>query len=322
MLRAVLLLSLLGFARGCRPSVTCDEGTVGAPTVCHATWTCTFQPTVPGASTPLKFYLDQGVDDATGLLYNFSHDPGSLIGGTYGGSPSCTPAGCDVNDISLTFQSVDLQASYTTGECEVGDTPSKCNIESSRKNPIPSTPPLPFVSVRVRCANQVLPCIGMKAKVTVDFKADVAWPTPPPSPPSPPPPPAPPPSPPSPPPSPSPPPAAPPAPAAFAPGGSGTKALGNVFTALVVFCMAYGVVGYTYVRYFVRDELPGWSWLDRLRMTCQPWRCDEELANGGGEGTFKECELLWCWCVPWYWRHSEADAEAAFLAYHPVDGDD
>jgi len=26
--------------------------------------------------------------------------------------------------------------------------------------------------------------------------------------------------------------------------------------------------------------------------------------------------------VPWYWRHSEADAEAAFLAYHPVDGDD
>ena len=86
--------------------------------------------------------------------------------------------------------------------------------------------------------------------------------------------------------------------------------------------MAYGVVGYTYVRYFVRDELPGWSWLDRLRMTCQPWRCDEELANGGGEGTFKECELLWCWCVPWYWRHSEADAEAAFFAYHPVDGDD
>ena len=59
-----------------------------------------------------------------------------------------------------------------------------------------------------------------------------------------------------------------------------------------------------------------------MRMTCQPWRCDEELANGGGEGTLKECELLWCWCVPWYWRHSEADAEAAFLAYHPVDGDD
>ena len=177
MLRAVLLLSLLGFARGCRPTVTCDEASsVGGPSVCHATWVCTFQPTVPGASTPLKFYIDSGAVDGTGLLFNFSRAPGSLIGGTYGGIPSCTPAGCDTNEISLTFQSEDLQASYTTGECEVGDTPAKCNIESTRKNPIPSTPPLPFVTARVRCANQVLPCIGMKATVVVDFKADVAWP--------------------------------------------------------------------------------------------------------------------------------------------------
>ena len=300
--------------------MTCDEASpVGGPSVCHATWVCTFQPTVPGASTPLKFYIDSGAVDGTGLLFNFSRAPGSLIGGTYGGTPSCTPAGCDTNEISLTFQSEDLQASYTTGECEVGDTPAKCNIESTRKNPIPSTPPLPFVTARVRCANQVLPCIGMKATVVVDFKADVAWPEPPPSPPSPPPPLSPPPSPPSPPPSPSPPPLAPPSPGTFAPGGSGTRAFGVVFTALVVLGVTYAVVGYVYVRCMVRDELPGWTWLDRFRLALQPWRCDEELANGGGEGLRGECELLWCWCVPWYWRHSEADAEAAFFAYHPVE---
>ena len=92
-----------------------------------------------------------------------------------------------------------------------------------------------------------------------------------------------------------------------------------MFTALVVLGMTYAVVGYVYVRYMVRDELPGWTWLDRFRLALQPWRCDEELANGGGEGLRGECELLWCWCVPWYWRHSEADAEAAFFAYHPVE---
>lgn len=92
-----------------------------------------------------------------------------------------------------------------------------------------------------------------------------------------------------------------------------------MFTALVVLGVTYAVVGYVYVRCMVRDELPGWTWLDRFRLALQPWRCDEELANGGGEGLRGECELLWCWCVPWYWRHSEADAEAAFFAYHPVE---
>ena len=27
----------------------------------------------------------------------------------------------------------------------------------------------------------------------------------------------------------------------------------------------------------------------------------------GGPGARRECELLWCWCVPPYWRHSEED---------------
>ena len=147
MLRAVFLLSILGFARGCRPTVTCDEASsVGGPSVCHATWVCTFQPTVPGASTPLKFYIDSGVVDGTGLLFNFSRAPGSLIGGTYGGTPSCTPAGCDTNDVSLTFQSEDLQASYTTGECEVGTprpsaTSSRlARTQSRRRRRSPSSP--------------------------------------------------------------------------------------------------------------------------------------------------------------------------------------
>ena len=80
-------------------------------------------------------------------------------------------------------------------------------------------------------------------------------------------------------------------------------------------CLAsYACVGYLFVRARARgSEGNAPDWL--LRLT--PARCDEELA-GGAAGARRECELLWCWCVPAYWRHSERDAMDAYWAYHPM----
>ena len=68
----------------------------------------------------------------------------------------------------------------------------------------------------------------------------------------------------------------------------------------------------------MRDRLP--PALDDLRRFT-PYRCEEELAGGGrgGGGVREECELLWCWCVPLYWRYSERAAMDAYWAYHPDD---
>ena len=112
------------------------------------------------------------------------------------------------------------------------------------------------------------------------------------------------------------PPAPPPAPGAFAPGGSGRRALGAVLLVLWVFLVAYAVLGYAFTRIYARDDAPAsWQWARRWA----PFRCDEELAAGGGRGIRGECELLWCWCVPAYWRSSEREAMDAYWAYHPAD---
>ena len=94
------------------------------------------------------------------------------------------------------------------------------------------------------------------------------------------------------------------------------RALGAVLLVLGVFLVAYAVLGYAFTRIYARDEAPAsWQWARRWA----PFRCDEELAAGGGRGIRGECELLWCWCVPAYWRSSEREAMDAYWAYHPAD---
>jgi hypothetical protein len=84
--------------------------------------------------------------------------------------------------------------------------------------------------------------------------------------------------------------------------------------------LAYAIVGYAYAFLSARDRLPPRidDWTRRFR----PWRCDEEIANGGGVGLRGECELLWCWCVPYYWRYSDGEAMDAYWAFHPADDDE
>jgi hypothetical protein len=159
--------------------------------------------------------------------------------------------------------------------------------------------------------NKVTPCALYSAQVTIDFHASLRWPEPPSPPPAASPPPAPPPSPPS-------PPKPPPSPGAFAPGGSGRKALGGFLVTLWICLAGYAIVGYLCTRALARGdsaERPGWV------RALVPFRCDEETA-AGAVGARRECELLWCWCVPAYWRRSERDAMDAYWAYHPMEGED
>lgn len=156
----------------------------------------------------MPFYIDRGVAAVTGTgagtsaPFNFSTAPGSLTGGRFGGEQTCGPAGCSDNLFSLTFQSADLSSSFSTGQCEIKETPAKCAIEGNKKHPIPASPPMPMVTARLLCKNTIIPCGGFKATADVDFVAQVMWPEPPPPPPLPPSPPSPPPVPISPPPSP------------------------------------------------------------------------------------------------------------------------
>ena len=285
----------------------------------------------------MPFYIDDGVATATGtgisVPFNFSSAPGSLIGGKFGGDQTCGSAGCSDNLFSLTFQSADRAESFSTGPCEIVETPQKCAIEGDRGHPIPASPAMPMVTAKLTCKNTLIPCGGFKATADIDFHADVAWPEPPPPSPSPPLPISPPPEPVSPPPSPPSPPAAPPPPATFAPGGSGTRALLGFLYAALLLVAAYAVLGYAYTWLLVRDRLP--RVLDDTLRRFTPYRCEEELAAGvdtsaagAGRGSGvcsamrPECELLWCWCIPVYWRFSQRDVMDAYWAYHPMDDDD
>lgn len=305
---ALLLLTLAALtfdARAATCSYVCDASQTPA-TTCHATCDVTFTICAMGQTCAYSFDL-AGSDAQTGARFEVGTDAGSVRGGTVGGDPSCTAAGCDRQKLSLTFQSASLNATWDAGAgCEVTDTPRRCPFDASRA---PKSPPLTRVTAKVTCENTLLPCANAKVSATVDFYAKVAWPSPPPPPPAS----SPPPNPPAPPPT---PPAPPPAPGAFAPGGSGRRALGAVLLVLWVFLVAYAVLGYAFTRIYARDEAPAsWQWARRWA----PFRCDEELAAGGGRGIRGECELLWCWCVPAYWRSSEREAMDAYWAYHPAD---
>ena len=52
-------------------------------------------------------------------LFNYSAT-GALTSGTFGGDQTCGTTGCSDNVFSLTFQSEDLSASFSTQKCEVG----------------------------------------------------------------------------------------------------------------------------------------------------------------------------------------------------------
>jgi len=62
---------------------------------------------------------------------------------------------------------------------------------------------------------------------------------------------------------------------------------------LLVAIVAYAVVGSAYLKAFDR------GWVEGFAEPC--WDRD---------GTF--CELLWCWCFPRYWRHTDEECLAAY----------
>ena len=308
-LRALALAALaVAASAGCRPTYTCDPGS----SACHAKYSCEFSaPCLPGATCTQSFDIGDGVDKTSGLPFNYSTASGSVTGGSLGGRSYCGPAGCDDNALALTFQSADLSVKWVSASCESRETPEQCRLAT--KTPIPASPPLTKVTAQQTCLNKVTPCTYYKAEATVDFRAAVAWPEPPSPPPTA-----------SPPPSPPPAPRRPPAAAARArrvrAGRARAQSLRRVSAGARVCLAAYACAGYLFVRARARESdgscsnLP--SWLRRLT----PARCDEELAAGAA-GARRECELLWCWCVPAYWRHSERDAMDAYWAYHPVRGD-
>ena len=266
LLRVVLIASLAAAAGACRPTFTCApslhgaplRGAGGQPASCRATWACTFTLCSPGQTCTMGFAMDAGtaIAEPTGgapVAFNFSSAPGSLLGGSFGGDQTCGAAGCSDNVLSLVFQSVDRTSGFETAPCEVKETPATCTVGGDRRRPIPASPPMPMVTAKLLCENSVLPCAGFKARAEVAFRADVAWPEPPPPPPVPN---SPPPAPVSPPISPPLPPAAPPPPGAFAPGGAGRRGVLGVLGVAAVFVASYAALGYAYVWLLVRDRVP------------------------------------------------------------------
>ena len=84
-------------------------------------------------------------------------------GDAVGGDPSCTAAGCDRQKLSLTFQSASLNATWDAGAgCEVTDTPRRC----PRRVPRPVLAPLTRVTAKVTCENTLLPCTNAKVSAT------------------------------------------------------------------------------------------------------------------------------------------------------------
>ena len=315
--RGVLhLLALASLAvvanAGCKPTYTCDPpGAGSAPSICHATYSCVFNsPCLPSATCTQSFEIGDGVDSTSKLPFNYSTASGSVTGGMLGGQSYCGPAGCDDNSITITFQSTDLSQKWQSATCESKDTAEQCRL--STKIPIPNQKPLTKITAQQQCLNQFTPCTWFKATATIDFYAVVAWPEPP----------MPLPSPPSPqllPPQPPLPPSPQPTPSAFAKGGSGRKAFGVGLLVFYVLIMSYAVVGYLFVRQRARRSNAEWpSWASVF----VPFRCDEEIGAGTVSGMRRECELLWCWFVRPYWRHSEREAMDAYWAYHPMDGED
>jgi len=312
-LRALALAALAVAARaGCKPVYTCDPAGSGFGAVCHATYACVFNtPCLMGAVCQQTFDVGDGVDARSGLAFNYSTgSDGSVIGGTLGGQSYCGPAGCDDNAITLTFQSADLDTKWVSNSCETKETPEQCRLGT--KTPIPQSKALTLIIAQQHCLNQFTPCTFFKATAVIDFHANVAWPELPAPPPAASPPPPPPSSPPS-------PPAPPPAPGAFAKGGIGRKSLGACLLAFYIIAMLYAIGGYVFVRARARrgDSIETWP---AFWVRCFPFRCSSEIAGGTVTSARSECELLWCWCVPQYWRHSERDVMDAYWAYHGVDG--
>ena len=119
---ALLLLTLAALtldARAATCSYVCDASQTPA-TTCHATCDVTFTFCAMGQTCPYSFDL-AGSDAQTGARFEVGTDAGSVRGGTVGGDPSCTAAGCDRQKLSLTFQSASLNATWDAGAGCGGD---------------------------------------------------------------------------------------------------------------------------------------------------------------------------------------------------------
>ena len=301
-LRLALFASLALAASAAKCAYSCDAS-ASPESVCHASCRPVFALCGPGQTCTSEFHLGDGVDAVTGASFAYGTAAGSVRGGVVGGDASCDPTGCSRESVSLTFQSEDLGTTWNppSAACEILDVAARCPFPA----PPPLAAPLTRVTAKLKCRNTVLPCANFRASVVVDFDAEVAWASPPPPPPAHPaasPPPSPPPAPPGP----------PPAPAAWAEGGVARRALRDAATVCAALVVLYAVLGFAFVRAKTSGRLRAGAttWAQRLT----PWRCDEELfasegaeGGAGGPGARRECELLWCWCVPPHWRHSEED---------------
>ena len=295
-LAGVIVILIVTLATGAHasecapPTFTCagTNPTIGSATRCHASWTCDALCSAR-ASCVQQFSFASG--DATTpkgarVRFNVSSDASALGPTTFGGDASCSAIGCDAYATRITMQNAELTRAFSSDYCEVKETSQRCALSASApaKDVVWSE-----VTVGVKCRNAVLPC---RARVTtqIDFLGVVSVePSGPPAPPSP----APPSPAPNPPPNPPAPPTPPPPPAAFAPGGRGRAMVKFMSLAVAATALAYACFGYAYVYALQR------GWVEGVAEPC--W---------SREGS--ACEMLWCWCLPWYWRATDEECIAAY----------
>ena len=266
------------------PAYACarDAPTLGASTRCHASWSCRMV-CAAGAACVETLSVRAGVarvPSGEDVRFNASVERDGLGPSAFGGDASCSAVGCDAYGTRLTAQNEARTARYDGTWCETRETSERCEFKGA-----PRDGAWTEFTMTMKCRNKILPC-DATASAEIDFMATVAKEPETPSPPMPPMPPIPPPVPPS-------PPSPPTPPGAFAPGGAGRRSLRLALIAALVAVVAYAVVGGAYLKAFDR------GWVEGIAEPC--W---------DREGAF--CELLWCWCVPRYWRHTDEECLAAY----------
>ena len=277
-----------GFSSSCPPpAYTCVSAnpTVDDATRCHAEFDCRIVCS-PSATCVETFTIARGeatIPSGMTVGFNASTDDSALGPTTYGGDSSCSAVGCDAYSTRLTLQNRELTERFDGPWCDVKETPSRCALDK-----VPKKTRWTEFTVTMKCKNKILPC-GARLRADVDFLGVVEREPQMPPPPSPP----------SPPPSPPEPPSPPPPPGAFAPGGAGREAVRVGLELALAGVAAYAFAGGIYV-YALRR-----GWVEGFAEPC--W--DHE-----GSG----CEILWCWCVPAYWRHSEEECLAAYESRNRV----